>query len=147
MTQTKLKLAGKINSNPCNEVYIVKYTQTMKNCTTRIPTCFLLRGNNMPCVEAEARRRMLPLKISRFFEHGQNNTSDITSLSPPVLVLASFKTKTFFVDLSFSLVILCHSLLLQELSSCIISDCIISNNTDCNQQTKLLVIYLSLFFP
>jgi hypothetical protein len=49
----------------------------------------------MSCEVSEARRRKLPLKISRLFEHGQNKTLDNPSLSLPLLVLASFKTNIF----------------------------------------------------
>lgn len=95
LTRTKLTLAGQINSSHSNEILYYKiYTSHEELCHSH-SYLFSSTGNNMPCVVSEARGGIVPLKISRFFEHRQNNTSDITSLSLPLLVLASFKNNFF----------------------------------------------------
>jgi hypothetical protein len=94
-----------------------------------VPSSFA--ENNMPSSSVgKAKRRKLPLKISRLFEHGQNTTLDITSPPPNCFVLVPFKSNSFyfyFVDLSFPLVIFFHSLSLQALSFLLAPHCIITN--------------------
>jgi hypothetical protein len=97
----------------------------------------------------KTKRRKLPLKISRLFEHGQNITSDITFL------LSSFcsraiQTQLFLggggvggIDLSFPLVIFCHSISLRVLNFLLTPYRIMPNTIFCKHQRGSVTIYFS----
>jgi hypothetical protein len=87
----------------------------------------------LKCRKAE--RRKLPLKISRLFEHGQNITLDVT------FRLSSFCSRgiqkhLLLVDLSFPLLIFCHSISLQVLTFLLTPRCITSKIIFCSHRPR-----------
>ena len=136
-------LTGEINFSPYNRFLSYRIYRSKEEFWHLHFCLFSFPENNMSCEVSETERRKLPLKISRLFGHGQNNTLDITSF-PSTSRAGIIQAQLFFVDLSFSLVIFCHPILLQGPSSRLQSDCIISNNAVCNQQTRARQ-YISAF--